>query len=149
MAHLKRKGQCFESRRDSNPIAGKRSRFARTGCGSCGLVWIPREGGEQRLEGDTDILIEFAPFTRITVFDYVGLKDYIGGLIEGPVDVVNRDGTHSQRPQCSSAELRPGTPSTRQEDGEDRALVRLEGLKVEFRNKQSTDGKMDRALDIA
>ena len=51
-----------------------------------------RARGEERPESDTDILIEFAPSARITVFDYVGLKDYIGGLIEGPVDVVNRDG---------------------------------------------------------
>ena len=27
-----------------------------------------------------------------TVFDYVGLKDYIASLFDGPVDVVNRDG---------------------------------------------------------
>jgi predicted nucleotidyltransferase len=26
------------------------------------------------------------------VFDYVGLKDYIASLFDGPVDVVNRDG---------------------------------------------------------
>lgn len=51
-----------------------------------------RARGDQRPDSDTDILIEFDPAARITVFDYVGLKDYIGGLIEGPVDVVNRDG---------------------------------------------------------
>jgi len=27
----------------------------------------------------------------MTVFDYVGLKDYIAGLFDSPVDIVNRD----------------------------------------------------------
>lgn len=26
------------------------------------------------------------------MFDYVGLKEYIAGLFDGPVDVVSRDG---------------------------------------------------------
>ena len=37
-------------------------------------------------------MIEFDPTARITVFDYAGLKDYIGTLFDGRVDVVNRDG---------------------------------------------------------
>lgn len=37
-------------------------------------------------------MIEFDPNTRITVFDYAGLKDYIAGLFDGRVDVVNREG---------------------------------------------------------
>jgi hypothetical protein len=32
------------------------------------------------------------PQFRITVFDYAGLKDYIAGLCDGRVDVVNRGG---------------------------------------------------------
>ena len=28
----------------------------------------------------------------MTLFDYVGLKDYIASLFDGPVDVVNREG---------------------------------------------------------
>lgn len=51
-----------------------------------------RARGDQRAESDTDIMVELDPGARITVFDYVGIKDYIGALIEGPVDVVNRDG---------------------------------------------------------
>jgi predicted nucleotidyltransferase len=51
-----------------------------------------RARGEQRVGSDTDILIEFDPMARITVFDYAGLKRYIADLFEGPVDVVNRDG---------------------------------------------------------
>jgi predicted nucleotidyltransferase len=51
-----------------------------------------RARGDDRPESDTDILIELDPDARITVFDYVGLKDYIGGLFEGPVDVINREG---------------------------------------------------------
>ena len=51
-----------------------------------------RARGDQQSQSDTDIMIEFDPAARITVFDYVGLKDYIAGLFDGPVDVVNRDG---------------------------------------------------------
>lgn len=51
-----------------------------------------RARGDQGLESDTDIMIEFDPTARITVFDYAGLKDYIATLFDGRVDVVNRDG---------------------------------------------------------
>lgn len=51
-----------------------------------------RARGDQRPGSGTDIMIEFDPAARITVFDYAGLKDYIAGLFDGQVDVVNRDG---------------------------------------------------------
>lgn len=51
-----------------------------------------RARGDQRPESDTDILIDLDPTARITVFDYAGIKDYIGGLFDGPVDVVSREG---------------------------------------------------------
>jgi len=51
-----------------------------------------RARGDQRTDSDTDIMIEFDPAARITVFDYAGLKRYIAGVFDGPVDVVNRDG---------------------------------------------------------
>jgi uncharacterized protein len=50
-----------------------------------------RARGDQGADSDTDILIEFDPAARITVFDYAGLKDYIAALFDGRVDVVNRD----------------------------------------------------------
>ncbi len=48
--------------------------------------------GEGRPDSDIDILVEIDPEAHLTVFDYAGLKDYIAGLFDGPVDVVNRDG---------------------------------------------------------
>jgi len=48
--------------------------------------------GDQRPDSDTDIMIEFDPAARITAFDYAELKDSIAALLDGPVDVVNRDG---------------------------------------------------------
>jgi predicted nucleotidyltransferase len=50
-----------------------------------------RARGNEVPESDTDIMIEFDPAARITVFDYAGLKEYIAGLFDGRVDVVNRD----------------------------------------------------------
>ena len=41
-------------------------------------------------ESDIDIMIQFDPEARVTVFDYAGLKEYIAGLFDGPVDVVDR-----------------------------------------------------------
>jgi predicted nucleotidyltransferase len=51
-----------------------------------------RARGDQRIESDTDIMVEFDPAAHVTIFDYAGLKDYISNLFEGRVDVVNRDG---------------------------------------------------------
>jgi predicted nucleotidyltransferase len=48
--------------------------------------------GDGRPDSDIDILVEIDLDAHLTVFDYAGLKDYIGSLFDGPVDVVNRDG---------------------------------------------------------
>jgi predicted nucleotidyltransferase len=48
--------------------------------------------GENRPDSDLDIIIDIEPEAHVTVFDYVGLKEYIAGLFDGPVDVVSRDG---------------------------------------------------------
>jgi predicted nucleotidyltransferase len=47
--------------------------------------------GENRPGSDIDIMVEIDPEAYITVFDYVGLKEFIAGLFDGPVDVVSRD----------------------------------------------------------
>jgi len=43
-------------------------------------------------DSDTDFMIELDPAVPIGVWDYVGTKEYIEGLFEGRIDVVNRDG---------------------------------------------------------
>src|ERR1700759_674639 len=48
--------------------------------------------GSNHANSDINIMIEIYPDVRMTVFDYVDLKDYIGSLFDGPVDVVNREG---------------------------------------------------------
>ena len=48
--------------------------------------------GDSRPDSDIDIMVEIDPDAHLTVFDYVGLKDYIASLFDGRVDVVNRDG---------------------------------------------------------
>ena len=51
-----------------------------------------RARGDDRPDSDTDIMIEVAAAVRMTVYDYVGLKDNIASLFDGRVDVVSRDG---------------------------------------------------------
>jgi uncharacterized protein len=51
-----------------------------------------RARGDNRPDSDIDIMIEFDPAARVTIFNYAGLKDYIASLFDGPVDVVNREG---------------------------------------------------------
>jgi predicted nucleotidyltransferase len=47
--------------------------------------------GSNNTNSDIDIMIEIDPDVRMTVFDYVDLKDYISSLFDEPVDVVNRE----------------------------------------------------------
>jgi uncharacterized protein len=49
-----------------------------------------RARGDHRSDSDTDIMIEVDPVTDISIFDYVGLKEYISNLIGGRVDVVEK-----------------------------------------------------------
>lgn len=49
-----------------------------------------RARNDARQDSDTDIMVDLDPAAHVTLFDYVGLKDYIASLFEGPVDVVNR-----------------------------------------------------------
>jgi predicted nucleotidyltransferase len=47
--------------------------------------------GDNQADSDIDILIEFDPDARVTVFDYVGVKAYIATLFAEPVDVIDRE----------------------------------------------------------
>ena len=51
-----------------------------------------RARDDARPDSDIDIMVEFDPAARVTVFNYAGLKDYITGLFDGLVDVVSREG---------------------------------------------------------
>ncbi len=63
-----------------------------------------RARGDQRPDSDTDIMVEFDPAARITVFDYAGLKRDLAALFDGPVDVVNRAGLKPHvRPAAADA----------------------------------------------
>jgi uncharacterized protein len=44
-----------------------------------------------RADSDTDVMIDLDPPIRITVPGYAGLKDFIGAMVGGSVDVINRD----------------------------------------------------------
>jgi uncharacterized protein len=61
--------------------------------------------GENRADSDIDILVEFDPGAHVTVFDYVGVKDYLASLFTQPVDVIDRDALkpHLRRPSAQDA----------------------------------------------
>ena len=46
---------------------------------------------EQRPDSDIDILVDLDPAVVVTVFDYVGVKDYVASLFRGAVDVIDRE----------------------------------------------------------
>ena len=55
-------------------------------------VFGSRARGDNGPDSDTDILIEIDPEASVGIYEYVGIKDAIAGLFEGPVDVVDKDG---------------------------------------------------------
>jgi predicted nucleotidyltransferase len=48
--------------------------------------------GKNQPGSDIDVMVEVDPEAHITLFEYAGLKEYIAGLFDGPVDVVSLDG---------------------------------------------------------
>jgi predicted nucleotidyltransferase len=63
-----------------------------------------RARGDNRTDSDTDIMIEIDPGAIVTVYDYVGLKEFIASLFDGPVDVVNREGLKPWLKPAASAD---------------------------------------------
>jgi uncharacterized protein len=61
--------------------------------------------GDNRPGSDIDILIEFDPAAHATVFDYVGVKEFIAALFDQPVDVIDREALkpHLRRPSAQDA----------------------------------------------
>lgn len=51
-----------------------------------------RARGDHRADSDIDIMVEFDPAAHVTLYDYVGVQDYVSGLFDRPVDVVDRAG---------------------------------------------------------
>lgn len=48
--------------------------------------------GDQRPESDIDVLVDFDPAARVTIYDYVAVRDDIAALFGQSVDVVDREG---------------------------------------------------------
>jgi predicted nucleotidyltransferase len=47
--------------------------------------------GDSRPDSDVDIMVDIDPDAHVTLFDYVGLKDYIASLFGERVDVIDRE----------------------------------------------------------
>ena len=60
---------------------------------------------ENRPDSDLDIMIEIDPAAHISVFGYVGLKEYIAGLFDAPVDVVSREGLKAHLRPVATADM--------------------------------------------
>jgi hypothetical protein len=50
-----------------------------------------RARGDASAGSDTDIMVEIDPGVPMTIYDYVALKNFISGLFDGPVDVIDRE----------------------------------------------------------
>jgi uncharacterized protein len=60
---------------------------------------------DDRPDSDLDILVEFEPDAEGSIYEYMRLKDYVAGLFEGPVDVIDRDALkpHLRAPSARDA----------------------------------------------
>jgi predicted nucleotidyltransferase len=61
--------------------------------------------GGNRPDSDLDILVEFEPHAEGSIYDYMRLKDYVAGLFDGRVDVIDRDALkpHLRSPSARDA----------------------------------------------
>jgi predicted nucleotidyltransferase len=50
-----------------------------------------RARGDAGICSDTDIVVDLDPALPLSIFDYAGIKIFVASLLEGRVDVINRD----------------------------------------------------------
>jgi predicted nucleotidyltransferase len=63
-----------------------------------------RARGDNRPDSDIDIMVEVDPEALVGVWGYVGLKEYISALFDGPVDVVDREALKSYVAPAATAD---------------------------------------------
>ena len=62
--------------------------------------------GDDSPDGDIDILVDLDPAIVVTIFDYAGVKEFIAGLFDRPVDVVSRESLKPRvRPKATAGAL--------------------------------------------
>jgi predicted nucleotidyltransferase len=61
--------------------------------------------GDNHPDSDIDVLVEFEPGAEGTIYDYIRFKEYVAGLFQGPVDVIDRAALkpHLQAPSARDA----------------------------------------------
>jgi uncharacterized protein len=67
-------------------------------------LYSVRARGDNRPDSDIDVMIEVDPEAHVGVWGYVGLKEYISTLFDGPVDVVDREALKSYVTPAATAE---------------------------------------------
>jgi predicted nucleotidyltransferase len=61
--------------------------------------------GDHSRASDVDILVEFEPDAEGSVYDYMRFKEFVAGLFDAPVDVIDRAALkpHLQAPSARDA----------------------------------------------
>ena len=92
-------------RRDRSPLAASEAELRARGVQHAALFGS-RARGDDRPDSEIDIMVDIAPNADIDVYAYAGLKLFIAGLFDDPVDVVDREGLKSYvRPAATADAL--------------------------------------------
>lgn len=85
----------MEPREILDKLAAQRSELRRRGVRSL-AVFGSVARGEAGEQSDVDLLVEFEPESRIGLFAFVDLRDYLSRLLGRPVDLVTREALHKR-----------------------------------------------------
>ncbi len=85
----------MEPREILDKLAAQQSELRRRGVRSL-AVFGSVARGETGEQSNVDLLVEFEPESRIGLFAFVDLRDYLSRLLGRPVDLVTREALHKR-----------------------------------------------------